>query len=219
MKHDISERATTLEPRAAERIETRATEPIIAIGSSTDGFKAIGEILEALPARFPGAVVVVQHRARGGPALLAGLLKLRTPLEVKDATDGEQIRPGVVYLAPPNRHLMMQDGRLRLSDAPRVNFARPSVDVLFESVASVCGKRAIAVILSGGGKDGAHGLQAIRRAGGRTIVQAPAGARKPGMPMAALAADGADLILDLADIGPRIVEFLKSPVPCPTTYS
>jgi two-component system chemotaxis response regulator CheB len=130
-------------------------------------------------------------------------------LAVKDAIDGERVRAGVVYLAPPDRHLVMQDGRVRLSDAPPVNFTRPSIDVLFDSVAQGYGKHAIAVILSGGGSDGARGLQAVRRAGGRTIVQAPSDARIPSMPTAALARDGIDFVLNLEDIGPRVVELVE----------
>jgi two-component system, chemotaxis family, protein-glutamate methylesterase/glutaminase len=187
----------------------RGTDSVIAIGSSANGFNAVGTILGALPVNFPGAVVVVQHRARAAPQLLADLLRSRTSLEVKEATDGERVRPGVVYLAPPDRHLIIRNGRLGLSEAPPVNFARPSVDVLFDSVAKVYGKHAIAVVLSGGGSDGAHGLQAIRRAGGRTIVQTPAEARLPSMPTAALARDGIDFVLNLEQIGPRVVELVE----------
>ncbi|HXU88231.1 MAG TPA: chemotaxis protein CheB, partial [Methylomirabilota bacterium] len=94
-------------------------------------------------------------------------------------------------------------------DAPPVNFSRPSIDVLFDSVATVYGKHAIAVILSGGGSDGARGLQAIHRAGGRTIVLAPAEARIPSMPTAAIALDGIDFVLNLDQIGPRVVELVE----------
>lgn len=189
--------------------DVRAIERVVAIGSSLDGFEAIATILKTLPNDFPGAVVIVQHRAPYGPAVLADLLRSRTSLIVKDATDGEPLRPGVVYLAPADRHLVTEDGRLRLTDAPPVNFARPSVDVLLESVAKTYGKQAIAVILSGGGTDGARGLQAVRTAGGRTIVQNPAEARLSGMPRAALRFDGIDEVLDLDKIGPRVVELLQ----------
>lgn len=185
------------------------TERVIAIGGSADGFKALGRVLEALPPDFPGAVVVAQHRARHAPSVLANLLKSRTSLVVKEAIDGERLKRGVVYLAPANRHLIVDDGRVRLTDAPPVNFSRPSIDVLLDSVATVYGKHAIAVILSGGGSDGARGLQAIRHAGGRTIVQTPTEARIPSMPMAAIARDGIDFVLNLDEIGPRIVELVE----------
>jgi len=201
----------TVEGRHSEAPGTDlgATERVIAIGGSADGFKALGTVLEALPRNLPSAVVIAQHRAREGSEVLAHLLSSRTSLTVKDAVDGEQLQSGVVYLAPAGRHLVVQDGRLHLSDAPPVNFTRPSVDVLFESVAKIYGKHAIAVILSGRGIDGARGLQAIHRAGGRTIVQTPTEARAPGMPNAAIARDGIDFVLNLGEIGPRVVELVE----------
>jgi two-component system chemotaxis response regulator CheB len=166
-------------------------------------------VLEALPPDFPGAVLVAQHRARHVPSVLANLLKSRTSLVVKDATDGERLEQGVVYLAPADCHLVVDDGHVRLTNAPPVNFTRPSIDVLFDSVAAIYGKHAIAVILSGGGVDGARGLQAIRRAGGRTIVQRPTEARIPSMANAAIAKDGIDFVLNLDEIGPRVVELVE----------
>jgi two-component system chemotaxis response regulator CheB len=186
-----------------------ATPALVAIGSSADGFRALGTVLKSLPADFPGVVAIVQHRARHDRGYLAQLLRAQTGLEVKDAVDGEPLRRGVVYIAPPDRHLMVEDGHVRLSDAASVNFSRPSVDVLFESVAKVYGKEAIGIVLSGGGIDGAAGLQAIRHSGGRTIVQAPGDAKVTGMPTAALSHDGIDFVLNLEEIGPVVAKLIR----------
>jgi two-component system chemotaxis response regulator CheB len=189
---------------------TASTLHLVAIGSSADGVRALGTIVKCLPAGFPAAVVIVQHRSPRDRGYLAQLLRAQTGLEVRDAIDGEPIRRGVVYIAPPDRHLLVQDGRLRLSDAAAVNFSRPSVDVLFDSVAKVYGKQAIGIILSGGGTDGAAGLQAIRSSGGRTIVQDPHEAKVGGMPSAALDRDGIDLVLKLDEIGPVVARLISA---------
>jgi two-component system chemotaxis response regulator CheB len=189
---------------------TPPTPALVAIGSSADGFRALGAILKSLPARFPGAVLIVQHRSPRHRSYLAELLRVQTGLEVQDAIDGEPLRRGVVYIAPPDRHLLVEDGRLRLSDAALVNFSRPSVDVTFDSVAKAYGEQAIGIILSGFGRDGADGLQAIRRSGGRTIVQAPANAKVGGMPTAALSRDGIDFVLNLEEIGPVVAKLISA---------
>jgi two-component system chemotaxis response regulator CheB len=182
---------------------------LIAIGSSADGFRALVAILGHLPATLAGSVVIVQHRSPRAAHILPGLLRLRTTLPVKEATDGEALQPGVVYVAPVDRHLVVDDGRFHLVDAPRVNLARPSIDVLFESVAKAYGPRAIGIILSGGGVDGARVLHAIRLAGGRTIVQTPEEAMVSGMPRAAMGSDGIEFVVSLREIGP-LVERLVS---------
>jgi two-component system, chemotaxis family, protein-glutamate methylesterase/glutaminase len=187
---------------------TDSTPTVVAIGSSADGFRAIGTILKSLPAGFPGSVVIVQHRSPRHRGHLAELLRGQTGLEVNDAIDGEPLRRGVVYIAPTDRHLLVQDGRVRLSDAAPVNFSRPSVDVLFDSVAKFYGKQAIGIVLSGRGRDGAAGLQAIRYSGGRTIVQAPTDAKFTGMPTAALSRDGIELVLNLEEIGPVVTKLI-----------
>jgi two-component system chemotaxis response regulator CheB len=115
------------------------------------------------------------------------------------------ILPGHVYLAPPDAHLVAVHGQLQLRRTDRVTFARPSIDVLFESVAKVYGRRAVGVILSGAGRDGARGLQAIRAGGGITIVQEPSEARFGQLPRAAIAADGIDFKVPLTDIAPTIL--------------
>lgn len=183
---------------------------VVAVGSSADGFRALGAIVRALPADFGGAVVIVQHQSPRAPSRLAALLALETPLLVREAVDGEPVWAGRVYLAPPDRHLVVEDRCLRLLDTPKVNHARPSIDVLFDSVAGVYGRQAIGVVLSGGGVDGAQGLQAIRRAGGRTVVQSPAGARIAGMPRAAIGLDGIEFVVDLHEIGALMARLVSA---------
>ena len=125
-------------------------------------------------------------------SVLARLLARHCELPVKEAAKDEPLRPSVVYLAPPDHHLLIEDHHLNVTDGPPVNFSRPSIDVTFDSVAARCGDRAIGVVLSGGGRDGARGLRKIKDAGGITIVQDPKEARVSAMPLFALAADHVD---------------------------
>jgi two-component system chemotaxis response regulator CheB len=163
---------------------------VVAIGVSTDGINALQTVLGPLRPVLSAAVLIVQHTAPTGPGMLARVLARGAGLPVKKASAGEELQTGVVYVAPPDLHLTVVDGTVGLDSGPKVTFSRPSIDVLFESVARVCGPRSVGVLLSGGGSDGAAGLAAIRRAGGVTIVQDPAEARVPALPLAALAVDG-----------------------------
>ncbi len=133
---------------------------------------------------------MVRHVSPTHASLLSHVLGRAIALPVKDAVAGEQLRPRVVYLAPLNMHLTVTNGHVALSGVPKVSFSRPSIDVLFDSVARVCGPRSVGALLSGGGNDGAAGLAAIRRGGGAKIGQDPAEASTPFMPRAGLAADG-----------------------------
>jgi two-component system chemotaxis response regulator CheB len=185
------------------------TEPrlhsIVAIGVSADGIGAIRRILEALPAGLDSPIVIVMHRGPQQVSRLAQVIARHSALPVKEAAPMDALTPGHVYLAPPGAHLVVDDGQLDLDRSGKVSFARPSIDVLFESVAKVYGGRAVGVILSGAGADGARGLQAIRAAGGVTIVQNPAEARFSRLPEAAIAADGIDFTVPLDEIAPTIL--------------
>lgn len=141
-------------------------------------------------------------------SVLARLLARHCELPVKEAAKDEPLRPSVVYLAPPDHHLLIEDHHLNVTDGPPVNFSRPSIDVTFDSVAARCGDRAIGVVLSGGGRDGARGLRKIKDAGGITIVQDPKEARVSAMPLFALAADHVDYKLPVAEIGPAVVRLV-----------
>lgn len=185
---------------------------LIAIGASWGGLRAVSEILSALPDDFDVAVVVAQHRRNdasdGG---LAGILGLRTRLTVRDAEDKDPIEPGHIYLAPPDYHLLVDDRHFALSIDEPVNYARPSIDVLFESVAEAYRERAIGVILTGANWDGAAGLARIKALGGVAVVQDPARAERRDMPSAAIAATVADAVLPLEEIGPFIYGLVLDP--------
>ena len=186
---------------------------VIAIGASAGGVVALSAVLSALPAGFPAAVIVVQHLDPHSRSFLAAVLARACRLPVREAGSGDVVRPGVVYVAPPNAHLELQGSEIVLTDRAPVHFSRPSVDVLFTSVAAACGSHAVGVILTGAGMDGAAGLRAIKRSGGRTIVQDPISAEHMGMPSAAHATGCADLTLALAEIGPALTAMVAGPRP------
>ena len=148
---------------------------------------------------------MVQHVDPRHRSLMAEILAKRTAMPVKEAAAGDRIRPGHVYIAPPNRHLLVNsDGTLELTQTELVHFVRPSADLLFESAAAAYGERAIAVVLSGSGKDGSMGVKAIRKTGGTVIVQDTHNAEFPGMPGAAMATGMVDFVLPLDDIAPAL---------------
>ena len=147
---------------------------IIAIGASLGGMEALRTLLAFLPRHFPVPLAAVLHRhAESEGEIMTAFFQKQCVLEVIEAEDKTSMRPGHVYLAPADYHLMVESDHFALSSDDFVNHARPSIDVFFESVAEVYGKRAVGVILTGFGKDGAQGLAAIKRAGGLTIVQSP----------------------------------------------
>ena len=186
---------------------------LIVIGASWGGLHAVGRVLAGLPQDLDAAVVVAQHRGTDGrEGVLAGLLDGQGPLDVQEAEDKEPIEPGKVYLAPPDYHLLVEPGAFALSTGERVQFARPSIDVLFESAADAYGERVIGVILTGANEDGAAGLARIKERGGVAIVQDPAGSERRAMPDAAIAATVADAVLPLEEIGAFLSGLCREPV-------
>jgi two-component system chemotaxis response regulator CheB len=174
---------------------------VVAIAASTGGPAALHRILTTLPADFPVPILVVQHISRGFEPGFASWLDKASPLRVKPAEEGEALRPGTVYVAVDDHHLCVSPSRkIHLSTAPAVGGFRPSGTVLFESVATAFGRSAVAVILTGMGRDGVDGLRAIRRAGGRTVAESEATAVVYGMPAAAVHAGLADFILPLDEV-------------------
>jgi two-component system chemotaxis response regulator CheB len=159
----------------------------IAIGASAGAVDALSVILPALPRHYPLALIVVIHVPPDRASAMTQLFESKCLLSVREAEDKEPIRPGTVYFAPPDYHLLVEtDKRLSLSSDEPVHFSRPSIDVLFESAADAFGEGLIGVILTGANHDGAQGLKAIAAAGGTAIVQHPERAHASAMPQAAL---------------------------------
>jgi two-component system chemotaxis response regulator CheB len=181
---------------------------VVAIGASAGGVEALHVVVSAFPIAFPAAVLVVQHMDPRHKSMLAGLLGRRCLLDVRQATTGEEIRLATVYIAQPGAHLIVRERRLVLTDTAQVHFSRPSIDLLFHSVADAYGDRAIAVVLSGSGVDGADGIRSIKAKGGTTIAQHPASAAHQGMPQAARATGCIDVTLPLEEIGPAVVSLV-----------
>lgn len=177
---------------------------VVALGASAGGLNALSQVLSALPANFPSSIVVVQHLAPGHKSWIAKLLARSTRLTVKQAEHGEILLPAVVYTAPPDEHLLVGPGKIQLAHSQLVHFSRPSIDLLFESVAGTYGSRSIGVILSGSGRDGAAGVRTIKDAGGITMAQTPETAEFRHMPEAAIETGCIDFILPLAEIGEKL---------------
>jgi two-component system, chemotaxis family, protein-glutamate methylesterase/glutaminase len=174
---------------------------IVAIASSAGGITALGRVLGGLSAQFPVPVVVVQHLDPRHKTIIAEVLGRRAKLPVVLAQDGDRAKAGMIYVAPPNHHLLVEaEGILVLSSSELVHFLRPSADLLFESVAGAYGPRAIACVLTGTGSDGAMGATAVKSRGGTVIVEDPATAEFKGMPEAVVAAGAADFVLPLDEI-------------------
>lgn len=171
---------------------------VVVIATSLGGIQALIAILSALPTTFPAAILVVQHLSPRYPSELADLLNRRIALNVKWAEHREHISPGTVYLAPRDHHMLVnRAGLLSLSQSPQQQFVRPSANPLFESAASSYGERAIAVVLTGLGKDGARGVQSIKERGGIVLVQNYATSKAFNMPQAALRTGCVDFTLSL----------------------
>ena len=179
---------------------------IIVVGGSLGGCKALGEILRRLPATFATPVAVVLHRHRESRDLLAPALQEGCALAVCEAEDQMPLEAGRVYVCPADYHLLLDNGRLALSTDDLVNFARPAVDVLFESAAEWEGPAVIAVTLTGSGSDGAAGAKRVIAAGGTVLVQDPSTAEGPWMPAETIAATGTKHVLRLDQIADRLIE-------------
>jgi two-component system chemotaxis response regulator CheB len=182
---------------------------VVAMAASAGGLSALGQVLAALPADFPAAIVVVQHLDPRHRSLMADILSRRTSLDVREARENDGLRPATVFIAPPNRHLLVNtDGTLSLSQSELVHFVRPSADLLFESVAASYKDRAIAVVLTGTGSDGNMGVRAIKKMGGTVIAQDEKTSEFFGMPGAAIQTGHVDFILPLAEIPPALVSLV-----------
>jgi two-component system chemotaxis response regulator CheB len=187
---------------------------IIALAASAGGLRALTDVLSALPRDFPVALVVVQHLDPRHRSLMAEILGKRTSLVVKEAREGDTLERGVALIAPPNRHLLVNPDRtVSLSQSELVHFVRPSADLLFESTAAAYKERAIAVVLSGSGRDGAMGVKAIKKMGGTVIVQDEKTSQFFGMPEAAQQTGLVDFILPLPEIAPALRTLVSGEAP------
>ena len=179
---------------------------IIVIGASAGGVDAIPRVIASLPANLPASVFVVLHIPAQGPDLFPKIIRRTASLSVSHGVDGESVRQGRVYLAPPDHHLQIDGTRVRLSRGPRENFHRPSIDALFRSAAESYGPRVVGVILTGNLDDGTAGLHAVKSAGGIAIVQDPKDALVPAMPQSALRNVKVNHRVPLAEIAPLLVQ-------------
>ncbi|GAX38586.1 chemotaxis protein CheB [Nodularia sp. NIES-3585] len=187
----------------------KASFDIVAIASSAGGLTALTKLLSTLPKNFPAAIALVQHLAPQHRSLMSEILARHTALKVKQAEEDDCLTPGTVYIAPPDYHLLVNsDGTLSLSQSKLVNYLRPSADLLFASVAATYKDRAIAIVLTGTGKDGAKGVQAIHKMGGTVIAQDQKSSEFPGMPNATINTGNVDFILPLDEISPTLVSLV-----------
>jgi len=183
---------------------------IVAVAASAGGLAALGRVLAGLPEDFPATIVVVQHLDPRHHSLMAAILSRRTGLQVREAQEGDSLHPHTVYIAPPDYHLLVNsDATLSLSHSELVHFLRPSADLLFESVAASFKERAIAVVLTGTGSDGAMGIQAIKKMGGTVIAQDEGTSEFFGMPSAAIKTQNVDFILPLDEVAAALVTLMK----------
>lgn len=182
----------------------------VVLGVSTGGVSALKFIVGALPADFPVPILIVTHITPDSDDSLAVLLNSLSAIRVKEADEQEAIVPGHVYLAPANYHLLVErGGQLSLSVDPWVNFARPSVDVLFESAAEAYGSALIGIILTGAGFDGSNGMLKIKNSGGVTIVQDPADAEMDSMPRSALQLLKSDYVISLKELPQLLIRLVQ----------
>ncbi len=189
----------------SERIEPRFE--LVVIGASAGGVNALLSIVQALPADFPVAMLVVMHVSPERPSSLAPLLGERCALPVAEALDKQPIEAGTVTLAPPNYHVLVEPDRcISLSLDEPVMFSRPAIDPTFESAAIAYGARLLAVLLTGASRDGTAGAASVRAHGGTLWIEDPETAHASTMPESALRAAGADAVVPLARIGAMLAE-------------
>jgi two-component system chemotaxis response regulator CheB len=203
---------------------------MVVIGASLGGLQALQVVLAAMPPDFGVPIAIVQHRTRSSDTRLRDLLQTVCPLPVVEAEDKELLRPGQVYLAPADYHLLVEsaggpargpdpvprgprDPHLALSTEGPVNYSRPSIDVLFESAADVYGSDLVAVVLTGSSDDGARGAARVGQLGGTVLIQDPASAQSATMPAAAVARTAATRTYSLEEIAARLIALCAEPPP------
>lgn len=183
-----------------------AKKDIVVIGASSGGLEALRTLVSQLPSDFRGSVFIVLHTGSGSPGVLAPILDRAAQLPVTYARDKEQFKEGSIYVAPPDKHMLLEPGKICLSRGPRENLFRPAIDPLFRSAAQVYGPRVVGVILTGGLDDGTAGLWAVKQLGGTAVVQDPQDALFPSMPTNALRYVTVDHVVPLAEIPQLLVQ-------------
>jgi two-component system, chemotaxis family, protein-glutamate methylesterase/glutaminase len=186
---------------------------IIVLGASAGGVQALCEVIGSLQPNLPAAIFVVLHVAPHGRSAMPSILSRAGCLPASHPKDGEPIVPGRIYVAPPDRHLILEDSTVCLSRNATENGHRPAIDVLFRSAAREYGRRVIAVVLTGNLDDGTAGLGLIKKVGGVAVVQDPEEADYPSMPQSAIANVPVDHVMPVADIGPLLNELVHEPLP------
>ncbi len=185
---------------------------IVVVGASAGGLEALKVLVSALPADFPAAVLIVWHMAAQSLNLLPKLLGARARLPVEAAKQGGMIRPGHVYVAIPNRHLLVTPDGMRVAYGPKENRSRPAIDALFRSAANTYGPRVIGVILTGMLDDGTAGLWAVKDRGGLAVVQDPAEAAYPSMPQTAAQYVAVDAQVPLVEMAATLTAMVDEPI-------
>ncbi len=185
---------------------------IIVIGASAGGIEAIGKLLAAIPADFSASLFIVQHIGAQGSGDLARIFQRRSSIPISQPGDGEEFRSGHAYIAPPDHHLLVKSDSVRVCHGPRENRCRPAIDPLFRSAAVAHGPRVIGVVLTGYLDDGASGLAAVKKCGGRTVVQDPDDAMVPEMPLSALRRMKIDHISSLGEMADLLTRLIADPV-------
>jgi two-component system chemotaxis response regulator CheB len=186
---------------------------VVAIAASAGGVSALTTFLDLLPAELGATIVIVQHVDPRHKSLMPQVIGRHCKMPVTHAENGTIVKPGHVYLAPPGQHMLVnRRGEVTLTDTELVNFVRPSADLLFESVAAAFGERAIAVVLTGTGHDGARGALAIKERGGTVVAQDEISSEFFGMPSAAIKTGAVDFVLPLEEIAGKVVALVTETV-------
>ncbi len=185
---------------------------IVVIGASAGGIQALTTLVAGLPRDFPASILIVVHIPPYAVSRLPEILSRSGPQQATHAQQGEAIDPGLIYVAPPDRHLLVRTGWIELSRGPRENHARPAIDPMFRTAARAYGRRTIGIVLSGALYDGSMGLLAIKTRGGMAIVQDPREASVDSMPRRAIERAAADHILPVAEIATALTDLVQQPV-------
>lgn len=201
------------------RKQSDARHELVVIGASAGGVEVLSRVVRDLPPDLAAAVCIVLHIAPGSPSMLAHILARAGPLPCHPARDGERLRQGEILVAPPDRHLAVEDGHVRLTVGPRENGHRPAIDVLFRSAAAALEARVVGVVLSGTRDDGSAGLAVIKSSGGAAIVQDPEDAMYSGMPAAAIANVAVDAIVPSDRLASTIAAMVMGADPPPSRGS